>query len=495
MAGDTNPPNSFSTGRKWGIFLSVILSMAAVISLVVMINYLAERHLHTFRFNLSRRTEMTLSPQTLGLLRSLTNRVKVTIYYDKDDPLYPSISALLDEYRFASRQIAVETVDYQRDPAAAQRVKESYHLNSPEDRDMVIFDSDGRYLPIPGKTLGKYQLEPVPGGTERQFANKLKAFQGELYFSSALLSVSRPKPMKAYFLQRHGEHNPDSESNTGYSKFKEVLSQKYVTCELLQLLGTNTVPADCNLLIIAGPQAPFLQEEVTKIKQYLLEGGRMLLLFNPATREIDTGLEPILAAQWEVGVGHNVVRDPNNSRSGTGYDVVVSDLDRHHPVVNSLLGSSIMMFYPRSIASMNDGKDAPGEPTVVELARTSPQPYLDQSQVPLNHPLPLMVAVEQPVAKNVLTARGETRMIVAGDSLFLDNQAIEAEENRSFAGNAVSWLLNQTELLQGIGPRAVTEFKFQLTRSQMHSVEWIFLGGMPGAVLLVGGLVWLRRRH
>jgi LPXTG-motif cell wall-anchored protein len=34
-----------------------------------------------------------------------------------------------------------------------------------------------------------------------------------------------------------------------------------------------------------------------------------------------------------------------------------------------------------------------------------------------------------------------------------------------------------------------------MTESQMRKARWILLGGMPGAVLLLGALVWLRRRN
>jgi LPXTG-motif cell wall-anchored protein len=33
-----------------------------------------------------------------------------------------------------------------------------------------------------------------------------------------------------------------------------------------------------------------------------------------------------------------------------------------------------------------------------------------------------------------------------------------------------------------------------MTDSQTNAVRWLFLAGMPGAVLFLGGLVWLRRR-
>jgi hypothetical protein len=105
-----------------------------------------------------------------------------------------------------------------------------------------------------------------------------------------------------------------------------------------------------------------------------------------------------------------------------------------------------------------------------------------------------MVAVEQKSVLGVANSRGATRMIVAGDSFFLDNQWIVAAANRDFAGYAVNWLLDRTMLLEGIGPRPVTEFRLTMTQSQQKTVRWLLLGALPGAVLLFGGLVWLARR-
>src|SRR2546426_8801785 len=48
---------------------------------------------------LFRSTKHELSPLTLKLLKSITNEVKVTIYYDKNEPLYSTLAGLLNEYR------------------------------------------------------------------------------------------------------------------------------------------------------------------------------------------------------------------------------------------------------------------------------------------------------------------------------------------------------------------------------------------------------------
>ena len=71
---------------------------------------------------------------------------------------------------------------------------------------------------------------------------------------------------------------------------------------------------------------------------------------------------------------------------------------------------------------------------------------------------------------------------------------LKAAGNRDFLGYAVNWLLDRPQLLEGIGPRPVTEFRLQMTRLQQREVRWVLLGALPGAVLLLGGLIWLARR-
>ena len=84
-------------------------------------------------------------------------------------------------------------------------------------------------------------------------------------------------------------------------------------------------------------------------------------------------------------------------------------------------------------------------------------------------------------------------MVVVGESLFLGNAAIDFEANRDFLNLAVNWLLDRNQLLD-IGPRPVNEYLISLTRSQMRQVRLLLLIVLPGSVLALGGVVWLRRR-
>ena len=253
----TDPPSqpSFSPGRRWKIGFDVAVRTALVLAVVVMVNFLAARPRLFGRFYLSSQTRIQLSSQTLGILKSLTNDVAVTLYYDTKDPdnFYPDIVALLNEYRLLNPRLSIRTVDYVRDAGEAEKVKEQYKLNLQTDKNLVIFDCNGRIKITPGDGLTQYTLKQIPNEKEREFQRKPVAFNGEMAFTTMLLALENPKPLMAYFLQGHGEPSLADSGDYGYLKFGSLLAQNYIALTNLQLLGDSAVPMDCNLLIIAAP--------------------------------------------------------------------------------------------------------------------------------------------------------------------------------------------------------------------------------------------------
>ena len=152
MAAKSQP--SFSPGRRWKIGFDVVVRTGLVLAVVVMVNYLGAKFFA--RFYLSSQAQQ-LSTRTLSIVHSITNRVNVTVYFDTQDEenYYPTIIALLDEYHSANPNISVRTVDYVRDAGEAQKIKEQYKLSSTTDKDLVIFDCDGRVKIVNGDALTK----------------------------------------------------------------------------------------------------------------------------------------------------------------------------------------------------------------------------------------------------------------------------------------------------------------------------------------------------
>jgi gliding motility-associatede transport system auxiliary component len=496
MAAEPQSQPSFTRRRKWAVGFDVVVRTVVVLAVVVMTNYLAGKFFH--RQYLSANTRTELSPRTVSLVESLTNDVTVIVYYDREDELFTTLTALLREYSALNPRIQVEIVDYLRDAADAQRVKQKYKLpeaSKDEQKNFIIFDCDNRWRAVPGRSLADYDLRI---NKEKQtYERPPTALKAEAIFDGSLLAVTSLKPFKAYVLQGHGEHSlTDGDELRGYLDFRTVLEQNYVKVEPLTLIGSNTVPQDCNLLVVPGPRSAISEGELEKIDQYLTEGGRLFALFNSQWTDHRPSLEKILA-RWGVSVTEAVVQDPKNSlntlKSYPGVDVTVGAFSLH-PAVSSLVGSYLNLIMPRPIFPIAAPDRTAEAPKVEVLFATAPTAVLvnNPKLAPTNYPL--AVAVERTPAAGVVASRGTTRMILVGDSFFLANGPMKLLANRDFADYAINWLLERPQFMQGIGPKPIAEFRIALTGAQMQTIQWLLLGALPGGILLFGGLVWLRRR-
>jgi hypothetical protein len=259
---------SFSRGRSWGIGFHVGLSVAAMLALVVMANYLASRHFA--RWHWAGDGRQGLSPMTLQVLRSLTNQVRVVVFFDPEESpsLYSAVVGLLDEYQAVCPRLEVQKIDYMRQPDRANLIKDKYKLTLPEVnqetsfRNLVVFDCPGK----PPRVVYERQLSEYDlSGVLNRRTNEVKrvGFNGEPLFTEALIKVLDPHQNKAYFLHGHGEYDPSSEdAQWGYSRFATNLQQNSIQVESLTLGGATTVPADCRLLIIAGAKAQIEPSEI-----------------------------------------------------------------------------------------------------------------------------------------------------------------------------------------------------------------------------------------
>jgi hypothetical protein len=74
------------------------------------------------------------------------------------------------------------------------------------------------------------------------------------------------------------------------------------------------------------------------------------------------------------------------------------------------------------------------------------------------------------------------------------NAPLATAANADFATLSLNWLLNRDVFLADIPPRAITEYTLSITEHQMRTLQWIFLGAAPAAAMLIGFIVWLKRR-
>lgn len=486
------PAPSFTPDRPWKIALNVIISVVALAAILTMANYLAARHPRHWNWSSDARFQLT--PVTREVLRNVTNNVKVIVYFDRNKPLYDLVTDLVRQYQLHCPRLEVEFVDYERSPGRAKQVEAEYGLASASDGDRVVFDAAGKRRVVYAKDLSEFDYNALLKGQEV----RRTGFKGEQLFTSALYSLADSRPVRVYFLQGHGEHDPASEDDhSGYLRFTRALQESQITVAKLgpTALLNGEVPRDCQVLVIANPITPLDADELERIQRFLNAGGRLFVLFSKDSLKAPTGLEKLVAG-WGVDVGRNVVHEAPQSKAGDTYQVIVSQFG-NHPVVNPLSKSRLLMVLPRSVGARAKSPQGADAPKAIELATTSADGIASRPDGRLDRqgsPIPLMVAVEKGAIQGITADRGAARILVVGDSYFLVNKVIDYEANRDFARNAVNWLLNRDALVPGIGTKPMKEYRIVMTTSELATVRWLFMGAFPGSVLLVGFFVWFRRR-
>jgi ABC-type uncharacterized transport system involved in gliding motility auxiliary subunit len=468
----------------------MLATVLLVLVLVLMVNFIALRN--PVRTDWSGRNYYALSEKTINLLENLEQRVVVTVFFQEEHPLYHEIENLLEEYQYHSRNIHVEWVDPARDRARTEKLANLYGLSEAQ---VVVFDIGGkskivRQADIANSQMVKGRKEPV-----------ISAFKGEQAFSSAIQGLVQGKPPVVYFLVGHGERRvSEFDQISGYSNIGTLILRDNLEVKELMLTSEKKIPADCAVLVVAGPSKNMSATEAEMIEEYLSRSGRVMLLLD-ALKE--TGLEAMLR-RWGVALRNDFVLDPENTLKGS--DVYVRTY-YEHPITMRMGDAGARFHLPRSIEPLVvQASDVPAEdrPIVVQLAMTSDKSWsetqveetsakYDENSGDLRGSFSLAVAVERGATQKLLDVQiRPSRMVVFGDSDFVANGALTGGDQDLFM-SALNWLLDREQLM-AIAPKPIEEIKLSLTRNQLRNMFWLNMVGIPSVAVVVGLLMWWRRR-
>ncbi|MDG1855969.1 MAG: Gldg family protein, partial [Verrucomicrobiota bacterium] len=262
-------------GMFW---LDLILAGLAVVVIAACLNYLAVRY--PVRMIWHKDPSIMLSPLTENWVRSLTNEVRVVVFHDPDDQDTPHgrVMGLLKEYRHANARIQLEVVDYLRERNKAQEIRQQYEMDAEQSGETVLFAVGKRHRVVSVSELTQY--DDLPTEASGQLRMKAVGFKGEMLFTSALMNLVEGNSPVVYFIQGHGEHDPDSRKLDGYASFKQVLEDKNIQFEILNLREAEAFPSDASAVVVAGSLNQWTPEEIQHLDQYMKLGGRLLVAFH-----------------------------------------------------------------------------------------------------------------------------------------------------------------------------------------------------------------------
>jgi ABC-type uncharacterized transport system involved in gliding motility auxiliary subunit len=461
---------TFSSHRSTKLGLNSILMIVIFLSIVVILNFIASRH--TKRLDLSETRRFTLAPQSLKVLNGLSRDVKITAFSQSQSPGEAHIKDLLDSYGKQSRRITYEMIDPDKKPAVAKHYGITQY-------DTLVLES------------GKQETQ-VKNATEQELTN-------------AVIRVSKDEKRKVLFLKDNGEHSLDDKDRNGYSDVKESLTKLGYDVGEWSLLGQDAVPSDTKVLVIAGPQKPFLPVEIHAVSNYLEKGGKVIALIDPQTH---LNLDGFLG-KWGIRMGDGIIVDTLSRLVGGGPTIPVVNTYPPHEITE---GFQLATFYPvaRNIVFDGSNPDLEFKP----LAKTTPNswskkdiagpdiridPKVDTqgpfilagivtSKTNAGSPEPVAEGAPNPAESNQPT------LVVFGDSDFANNAAFYFSGNGDLFLNTVNYLAKESDLIS-ITPKEQTFSPLFLSRGQGQALLYVSLIIAPGVVLLTGFGIWRRRRR
>lgn len=502
----------FWSRRSTQTSTNALIATLAFLTVLGLINFLGVRY--AGRLDLTENQQFTLAPQTQELVRNLKQPLKVWVF---DPQQNPQDRELLESYRRQNSQFSFEFVDPNAQPGVAEAFK-------------LAKDVEGLFAA--GDTFIELPLEQ-----RRQFVQNVSLQQrlSEVKLTNAIERISNNRPINLYFLQGHGER-PIEQGQGAITQAVESLKEKNYTPQPLNLVQTSAFPDNANVVVIAGPQRPLIDSEITALQTYLNQGGGLLLMVDPNT---NPNLDRLLT-DWGVTFDNRVVIDASGRLAQYGPAAASVTQYGNHPITQDF--GNTLSFYPlarpvdsRSVSGVqstpllftseqswaesnlktppikfDNQSDRPG-PLVLGFALSRPvtQP---STPSPKPSPSPSPGATSSPQASPSPSPAGsptpppspspatnsekpkESRLVVLGNSSFAADGLFGQGINGDVFLNSTRWLSQQDQQALSIRPKESKNRRITLSDQQANLTAWTAIGILPLLGFGTAFAVWWRRR-
>jgi ABC-type uncharacterized transport system involved in gliding motility auxiliary subunit len=469
--------------RKTVLWVNDIFLVLTIVGIGVVLSYIGYRR--NFRYDFTYNQMFSLSEQTIKVARELEKSVKVTAFYPQGIAEGTAVEDLLKEYKRHSDRFSYTIVDPVRDPLTtrAMNIKEVGQIVVQCDTNRVdISVSDLFYSPNP------YNRNP----------NDKPKFTGEQALTSAIVNVTSGVKRVISFVSGHGEG-----SITGFQGRDLGLLNEFLVSENFEVTETNLsdiIDSKVSVLVIANPQQDYLESEIKKIKEFLDQKDKNLLM------ALDYGyslpnLENFALDNYAVLFNSDLTVD--NRGLQIGQPGVVAPELADHAITKPLKEKKLtnLMYLARTIsAEEKTGTRASvlvtsddrswgkrnaannGQIQVADLKNF-------REGVDVRGPVTLGVAVE----RNYAVASG-SKAVFFSDSDFFSNSLIKQLANRDLIINSINWAAGQTEMVS-VRPRILEIPQIDFKPESSNIVFTVCVFGAPLFVVLFGGIVYMVRRR
>lgn len=498
-------------GNQRSLYRSYKMGVSLFIGIAILTNVVGGRI--PGRIDLTQGRIYTLSEATRSALKQLPDVVNVNLYASSQLPaqLQPSLrdtkDMLRDYQRFSKGNLQVSYKDPSGNPEVAQAaasdgVREvQFNVIGQEE-----FQVKKGFLGLAINYAGKKEVIPYIQNTSDL----------EYQLTSYIKKLTSEDKKQVVFLSGHGEKNPETE----YRYLNQELEKQFeVTSKALST--TTPLSATSTTLVIAGPTQKIDEQTKTAIKNFLDNGGSILLFIdgmavNPQFMTAAPNAENFsdFLKEYGVEVKQDMVYDLRSNENvnfgggGGGFGYVLpypfwlrAGAASQSSPVTAKIGSMVLPW--ASSIQIDDAKLKEKGFTAAKLFATTKFAGSKADSVTLN---PDQEFSQTGLGEKIMAASIESvnasangkkaRVIAVGSSNFLSDEFVQnSPENLAFGIQAISWL-SQEESLAGIQLKQKAERRLQFENSTQ--VQMVKYGNMALAIILplaYGSFRLIRRRN
>lgn len=512
---------------------SMAIAFTAVfIAVLVLINIVATQIFERFplSFDMTSNSSYSISDETIDYVKSIDKDVKITVLAEKDDFDAQNVYTLqadevLQKYAQYNSKIKIEYVDFLSNPNLVSQYddglsaydiifettqigddkKEYKRTSVVSPLELVNFSSEVvSSLSSSGMTLeamavnyygselnfvSAYATKTYPNSSGEK-ANYIESSNAEQAYTSALMIVTDSNPVKITLLTGRGEAVPLNYYQTLMKANGYEVNSVNIT--------TEDIPADTNIAVIAAPTVDYTDAEVEKVSDFLNNDGKLEknLMYIESVQQPDTPKIDELLEEYGIIIEDYCMYDAEASNVSNGYlkvNLAAEDYEK------DIKNNSLAMFttlYTKPITLKFDEEDMK---KTVALLKTADTGYkMDMStgdKVSSGEQITAAIGYKAVFGED--NTEGYSQVLVLGSEFLLDDTILQATQ---YANS--QWILSVTNQMTGkttsgitIEPSKIGGELFELTDAQISIYKWVFILVIPLIVLVIGVVVWVRRKN
>lgn len=252
--------------RRWTISRNMISTsvfstgmIAIVVALTVVVNLIASALPETYtQIDATSQKLYSITKDTEKYLDTLKDDVTLYVMVNKNSK-DDNVDRTLQKYASASKHVKVKYVDPNVSPTFASKYTDSDVTSN----SIIVVCGDRSKVIDYNSDIYEYSYDS-------SYNYSVTGYDCEGQVTAAIQYVTSESTTNVYELTGHDE-------STLSGDFSEVFQKRFMNVGSLSLLTVDAIPEDCQALFITAPQSDLSEDDLSKLSQYLGNGGKIYL--------------------------------------------------------------------------------------------------------------------------------------------------------------------------------------------------------------------------